>query len=392
MEKTKFTIISDMLKLSRCISDSLQLAEGLVCGKVEDAAGRKEAYREIRRNMKAVPLFLTGIRDYIAEHDDKELARQFTASQKDTKRLHELCSALHPELATEAYRSGIAYTTMEIISQYFFPGKEAESKSGKVRKTLTRNDATDIIDIIRTSIRKCAGIMQGNKGKEEATEDMYAILRGIDKDKIQAVKEYITNTNDKDLAQLFTEDFTKTVHLSMLPQSPDIKVQMNSIKMFHIAMSMAYIKRNVLRENGERPPSCCMEEAAPGFAGADNIRAGTFTTTVQIPALRLYRFLTTFTVQSGPDKGKPVLDGNAVSDDDFIRAVIRADYSVIYRHCVKGKLRCVATLVSRAYFKDWKEYRKSAAASMGLTVESLAKYNVEKAFISQLKELLPMIK
>lgn len=108
--------------------------------------------------------------------------------------------------------------------------------------------------------------------------------------------------------------------------------------------------------------------------------------------LRLYRFLTTYTVQSGPDKGKPLLDGNAVSDRDFLRAVMRADYSTIYGSCVKGKMRCVAILLSKAYFKDWKGYRASAARSMGLTPESLAKYNVEKTFIAKLKELLPMIK
>ena len=34
----------------------------------------------------------------------------------------------------------------------------------------------------------------------------------------------------------------------------------------------------------------------------------------------------------------------------------------------------------------------AAARSMGLTPESLAKYNVEKPFIEKLKELLPMIK
>lgn len=108
--------------------------------------------------------------------------------------------------------------------------------------------------------------------------------------------------------------------------------------------------------------------------------------------LRLYQFLTTFTVQSGPDKGKPVLDGNAVSDKDFIRAVMHADYSTAYQNCVKGKMRCVITLLSKAYFKDWKEYRTAAARSTGLTAESLAKYNVEKTFISRLRELLPMIR
>ena len=89
---------------------------------------------------------------------------------------------------------------------------------------------------------------------------------------------------------------------------------------------------------------------------------------------------------------RSVLDGNAVSDKDFIHAVMRADYSKIYGNCVRGKMRCVATLLSKAYFKDWKGYRSAAACSMGLTPESLAKYNVEKTFITKLKELLPMIK
>ena len=128
------------------------------------------------------------------------------------------------------------------------------------------------------------------------------------------------------------------------------------------------------------------------FTATDTVQGGAFSTTAQVPVLRLYQFLTTFTVQSGPDKGKPVLDGNAVSDKDFIRAVMRADYSTAYQNCVKGKMRCVITLLSKAYFKDWREYRMAAARSIGLTAESLAKYIVEKAFISRLKELLPMIK
>ena len=129
-----------------------------------------------------------------------------------------------------------------------------------------------------------------------------------------------------------------------------------------------------------------------GFTATDTVQGGAFSTTAQVPVLRLYQFLTTFTVQSGPDKGKPVLDGNAVPDKDFIRAVMRADYSTAYQNCVKGKMRCVITQLSKAYFKDWKEYRTAAARSIGLTAESLAKYNVEKPFISRLKELLPMIK
>ena len=221
---------------------------------------------------------------------------------------------------------------------------------------------------------------------------MYAMLAKVDKAKIQAVKEYIVNANDKDLAQLFTEHFAEAIHLSMLPQNDDVKAQSAGIKMFHIAMTMGYVKRNVLHESASKAISPCIEEVSSGFTATDTMQGGTFSTTAQVPVLRLYRFLTTFTVQSGPDKGKPLLDGNAVSDRDFLRAVMRADYSTIYGSCVKGKMRCVAILLSKAYFKDWKGYRASAARSMGLTPESLAKYNVEKTFIAKLKELLPMIK
>lgn len=226
---------------------------------------------------------------------------------------------------------------------------------------------------------------------------MYAMLAKVDKAKIQAVKEYIVNANDKDLAQLFTEHFAEAIHLSMLPQNDDVKAQSAGIKMFHIAMTMGYIKRNVLHENESKSATSktipsCTEEASSGFIATDTMQGGAFSTTAQVPVLRLYRFLTTFTVQSGSDKGKPLLDGNAVSDRDFLRAVMRADYSTIYGSCVKGKMRCVAILLSKAYFKDWKGYRASAARSMGLTPESLAKYNVEKTFIAKLKELLPMIK
>lgn len=78
---------------------------------------------------------------------------------------------------------------------------------------MTRTEATDCIDTIRAAIRKCAKDSDGNRGKE-----MYAMLAKVDKAKIQAVKEYIVNANDKDLAQLFTEYFAEAVHLSMLPQ------------------------------------------------------------------------------------------------------------------------------------------------------------------------------
>ena len=392
MEKSRFDIISDLFKLSNVISESLKLAESLV-GKSSGSGETdcKDICRNIRYSLKPLPFLLAGIREYVTEHEDKELARKFVGLHDDTKRLHGICSK-YADLHKAAFRTGVAYLSMEVIRQYFFSEKEQLEATDVISKPMTRTEATDCIDTIRAAIRKCAKDSDGNRGKE-----IYAMLAKVDKAKIQAVKEYIVNANDKDLAQLFTEYFAEAIHLSMLSQNDDVKAQSAGIKMFHIAMTMGYIKRNVLHENESKSATSktipsCTEEASSGFIATDTMQGGAFSTTAQVPVLRLYRFLTTFTVQSGPDKGKPLLDGNAVSDRDFLRAVMRADYSTIYGSCVKGKMRCVAILLSKAYFKDWKGYRASAARSMGLTPESLAKYNVEKTFIAKLKELLPMIK
>ncbi len=392
MEKSRFDIISDLFKLSNVISESLKLAESLAskssCSGETDC---KDICRHIRYSLKPLPFLLGGIREYVTEHEDKELTRKFVGLHDDTKRLHGICSK-YADLHKAAFRTGVAYLSMEVIRQYFFSEKEQLEATDVISKPMTRTEATDCIDTIRAAIRKCAKDSDGNRGKE-----IYAMLAKVDKAKIQAVKEYIVNANDKDLAQLFTEHFAEAIHLSMLPQNDDVKAQSAGIKMFHIAMTMGYIKRNVLHENESKSATSktipsCTEEASSGFIATDTMQGGAFSTTAQVPVLRLYRFLTTFTMQSGPDKGKPLLDGNAVSDRDFLRAVMRADYSTIYGSCVKGKMRCVAILLSKAYFKDWKGYRASAARSMGLTPESLAKYNVEKTFIAKLKELLPMIK
>lgn len=388
MEKTRFAIISALFRLSKIIGRSLKLAESLASGKVEDEAGNKDICKNIRREMKIVPALLNEVREYIAEHDDKELAHQFVRLHGDAKRLHELCSTYLQDLGKEALYAGIVYTSIEVIGQYFFPDG---NEQGKVRP-MTRIEATDCIDAIRTAIRKCTAKTDVNKGKEYIGEEAYALLADMDKDKIEAVKEYITNANDKDLAGLLTEDFAKAVHLSMVFQDGNTKTQLAGIKMFHIALSMGYVKRNILHEDATESEVKTIPTPMAGFTATDTVQGGAFSTTVQVPVLRLYQFLTTFTVQSGPDKGKPVLDGNAVPDKDFIRAVMRADYSTAYQNCVKGKMRCVITQLSKAYFKDWKEYRTAAARSIGLTAESLAKYNVEKPFISRLKELLPMIK
>lgn len=391
MEKSRFNAINDLFKLSNVISESLKLAESLTCK--SSGSGEtdcKDICRNIRYNLNSLSFLLGGIREYIAEHEDKELARKFIGLYDDTKRLHGICSKC-ADLNKAAFRTGVAYLSMEVIRQYFFPGKkQAEVLSEDAdtpSKPMTRTEATDCIDTIRTAIRKCADYTDGNRGKE-----MYAMLAGVNMAKIQAVKEYIVNANDKDLAQLFTEYFAKAVHLSMLPQNDDVKAQSAGIKMFHIALTMGYVKRYVLHESASEPTSSCTEETSSGPTFTGTVQYGAFSTTAQVPVLRLYSFLTTFTVQSGPDKGKPVLDGNTVSDKDFTHAVMRADYSTIYGNCVKGKMRCVATLLSKAYFKDWKGYREAAVRSMGLTPESLAKYNVEKTFITKLKELLPMIK
>lgn len=384
MEKSRFDIISDLFKLSHMISDNLKLVESLADNGSET---KIEICRNIKYNLKTMPILLDSIRKYIAEHEDKELARKFVGLYADTKRLHDLCSK-HADLNKAAFRTGMVYMSMEVIGQYFFP----ETKPQKVAtetlsNPMTRTEATDCIDIIRVAIRRCAENPDETRGKE-----MYALLSGVDKVKIQSVKEYIVNANDKDLAQLFTEHFAEAVHLSLMSQNSDAKAQSAGIKMFHIALTMGYIKRNVLRESISKTATSCMEEAPPDFITTNTVQGKAFSTTAQVPVLRLYRFLTTFTVQSGADKGKPLLDGNAVSDKDFLYAVMRADYSMTYANCVKGKMRCVVILLSKAYFKDWKEYRATAACSMGLTSESLAKYNVEKPFIEKLKELLPMIK
>lgn len=384
MEKSRFDIISDLFKLSHMISDNLKLVESLADNGSET---KMEICRNIKYNLKTMPILLDSIRKYIAEHEDKELARKFVGLYADTKRLHDLCSK-HADLNKAAFRTGMVYMSMEVIGQYFFPEtKPQKIATETLSNPMTRTEATDCIDIIRVAIRRCAENPDETRGKE-----MYALLSGVDKVKIQSVKEYIVNANDKDLAQLFTEHFAEAVHLSLMPQNSDVKAQSAGIKMFHIALTMGYIKRNVLRESISKTATSCMEEAPPDFITTNTVQGKAFSTTAQVPVLRLYRFLTTFTVQSGADKGKPLLDGNAVSDKDFLYAVMRADYSMTYANCVKGKMRCVVILLSKAYFKDWKEYRATAACSMGLTSESLAKYNVEKPFIEKLKELLPMIK
>lgn len=223
MEKSRFDAISDLFKLSNIICDSLKLAESLAdTASDSDGTDSKDICRNIKYDLKTMPFLLDGIREYIAEHEDKELARKFVGLHDDTKRLHDLCSK-HADLGKVAFRTGVAYLSMEIIGQYFFPENELSEASdaiGSVFKPMTRSDATDCIDIINTAIRKCAETTDENKGKE-----MFTMLAKVDREKIRSVKDYIVNANDKDLAKLFTEHFAEAVHLSMLPQNANVKAQ-----------------------------------------------------------------------------------------------------------------------------------------------------------------------
>ena len=172
MEKTRFAIISALFRLSKIIGRSLKLAESLASGRVEDEAGNKDICKNIRREMKTVPALLNEVREYIAEHDDKELAHQFVRLHGDAKRLHDLCSAYLQDLGKEALYAGIVYTSIEVIGQYFFPDG---SRQGKARP-MTRIEATDCIDTIRTVIRKCTAETGENKGKDDIGEEAYALL------------------------------------------------------------------------------------------------------------------------------------------------------------------------------------------------------------------------
>lgn len=289
MEKSRFDIISDLFKLSNVISESLKLAESLA-GKSSGSGETdcKDICRNVRYSLKPLPFLLAGIREYVTEHEDKELARKFVELHDDTKRLHGICSK-YADLNKATFRTGVAYLSMEVIRQYFFPEKEQEQVSPEGSdispKPMTRTEATDCIDTIRAAIRKCAKDSDGNRGKE-----MYAMLAKVDKAKIQAVKEYIVNANDKDLAQLFTEHFAEAIHLSMLSQNDDVKAQSAGIKMFHIAMTMGYVKRNVLYESASKSATSqtipsCTEEASSGFTATDTMQGGAFSTTAQVPVL-----------------------------------------------------------------------------------------------------------
>lgn len=132
MEKSRFDIISDLFKLSNVISESLKLAESLV-GKSSGSGETdcKDICRNIRYSLKPLPFLLAGIREYITEHEDKELARKFVELHDDTKRLHGICSK-YADLNKAAFRTGVAYLSMEVIRQYFFPEKNRSKYRRKV--------------------------------------------------------------------------------------------------------------------------------------------------------------------------------------------------------------------------------------------------------------------
>lgn len=184
MEKSRFDIISDLFKLSNAISDNLKLAESLA-GRTsaDDETDYKDTCRKIKYGLKPLPLLLDGIRKYIARHEDKGLARKFAGLHDDTKRLHDICSK-HADLSKAAFRTAVAYLSIEVIGQYFFPEKElAEVSPGmpdNIPKPMTRTEATDCIDIIHTTIRKWAEDIEEIKKKLDAKDSQ---------DKDEALKE-----------------------------------------------------------------------------------------------------------------------------------------------------------------------------------------------------------
>ena len=93
MEKSRFDAINDLFRLSNVISDSLKLAESLA-GRISGSGETdcEDICRNIRYSLKPLPFLLDGIRGYIAEREDKELARKFVGLHDDTKRLHGICS------------------------------------------------------------------------------------------------------------------------------------------------------------------------------------------------------------------------------------------------------------------------------------------------------------
>lgn len=74
MKKSRFDIISDLFKLSNVISGSLKLAESLADkSSGSDETDCKDICRNIRYNLKPLSFLLAGIREYVTEHEDKEL-------------------------------------------------------------------------------------------------------------------------------------------------------------------------------------------------------------------------------------------------------------------------------------------------------------------------------
>ena len=66
MEKTRFAIICDLHRLAHGIRNSLALAEHLADSAAGDPARCKELCKDIKREMKFVPMLLNDIREYIA--------------------------------------------------------------------------------------------------------------------------------------------------------------------------------------------------------------------------------------------------------------------------------------------------------------------------------------
>ena len=403
MEITRYEIMKDVFSLSQTIEECSELlkdatTKGLHLSTIDPENPSDEAKKfcaNINRCMKFVSRQINEVKEYVAEHGDKEMAQHFIRSVKNANSLKPLADSWLKLVYKSSFAANQLLFTTKILAQFFLDGQEFGTTDIEV-KSVNRSQAMEILDNELLTFNKYMPLLECSFNNDTLKEAMLA--NGIfgNRARINILKQYIVENDDKQMAQLFCVPLYSVAKLMNLTNSAStLESGIINIKCFTLLYTMCFIKRtvladvpNIMTNNQTCPAKTCENESSTSV----ETQLGSFSTIACVPTTRLYKFLIKSTVQSGSDKGKSILDGNSISDADFTRAVVHSDYLLIYNHSVKGKMRCVITLLSKAYFKEWKKYRENAATSIGLSITSLTKYNVDKTFISQLKEQLPMIK
>lgn len=394
--KDVFSLSLTIDKCSSLLKDAS--IKGLHLSSIDPANPSDEAKKlcaNINRCMKFVTGQINEVKEYVAEHGDKEMAQHLIRSFKNADRLKPLADSCLKLVYKSSFAANQLLFTTKILAQFFLDEQELSTTDMDV-KIVNRSQAMEILDTELLTFNKYMPLLECSFNNDTLKEVMLA--NGIfgNRARINILKQYIVENDDKQMAQLFCVPLYSVAKLMNFTNSVSTQESgVINIKCFTLLYTMCFIKRtvladvpNIMTNNQKCPAKTCENESSTSV----ETQPGSFSTIACVPTARLYKFLTTSNVQSGPDKGRSILDGNSVSDDDFTQAVVHSDYSLIYKHCVKGKMRCVITLLSKAYFKEWKDYRENAATSIGVSMTSLTKYNVDKSFILQLKELLPMIK